>query len=88
MKVKIKEYKDGIEAAAKINNRRVIVFQKNDDRSFYFKFVRLDDTTESVALEEKPHKRISSLTIHLSEEGTKAITICIAEIVKYKMTLK
>ena len=88
MKATIKEWGNGVECTVKLKDRRVSVMQFNKDNSFGFHFIRLDDTTDSVVLEEKPHKRISTLKIRLSEEATKAITVCIAEIIKYRFTLK
>ena len=86
MKTIIKEYANGVQCTVRLKNRRVIVIQFNDG-SFGIKFKRLDDTTKNVVLEEKPHERISTLTIRLSVEATKAVVYAINEIIKYKMRL-
>jgi hypothetical protein len=86
MKAIIKEYANGVQCTVRLKNRRVIVIQFNDG-TFGIKFKRLDDTTKSVVLEEKPHERISTLTIRLSEEATKAIFYSINEILNYKLKL-
>ncbi len=82
---KLIQYKNGVEVIAKLKNRRVSVFQ-HDNGDFSFKFTRMDDTEESVVIEEKPHKKISTMQMRLSQEGTQAVIKCISEIISYKLT--
>lgn len=46
----------------------------------------MDDTEQSVVIEEKPHKRISTMQMRLSQEATQAVIKCISEIISYKLT--
>jgi hypothetical protein len=85
MKEIIKEYANCVECTIRLKNKRVIVIGYNDG-SFGFLFKRLDDTTKSVVLEEKPHERISTLKLMLSTEATKAVVYALNEIIKYKMS--
>jgi replicative DNA helicase len=82
---KLIQYKNGVEVIAKLKNRRVSVFNR-DDGNFFFKFTRLDDTEQSVVIEEKQHKKISTMQIRLSQEATQAVIKCISEIIRYKLT--
>lgn len=82
---KLIQYKNGVKVIAKLKNRRVSVF-KRDDGDFFFKFTRMDDTEQSVVIEEKPHKKISTMQMRLSQEETQAVIKCILEIIRYKLT--
>lgn len=82
---KLIQYKNGVEVIAKLKNRRLSVFN-SDDGDFFFKFTRMDDTEQSVVIEEKPHKRISTMQMRLSQEATQAVIKCISEIIRYKLT--
>lgn len=81
---KLIQYKNGVEVIAKLKNRRVSVFKRGDD-DFFFKFTRMDDKGQSVVIEEKPHKKISTMQMRLSQEETQAVIKCISEIIRYKL---
>lgn len=82
--IKINAFADGVEATAKLKNRRVSAFQFYDDETYFFKFRRLSDNDAKSVKETKPNKHISQCVIRLTEEAVDAMYVCMNSIKDFR----